>query len=67
MPLLVDFHPHGSTGTAWQNDSPYPKVTDADGVIVAFPSAVGDWNAGPCCAETDAKATLRRNAQAEWM
>jgi polyhydroxybutyrate depolymerase len=47
----VDFHPHGSTGTAWQNDSPYPKVTDPDGVVIAFPSAVGDWDVGPCCAD----------------
>jgi polyhydroxybutyrate depolymerase len=51
VPLLVDFHPHGSTGTAWQNDSPYPKVTDPDGVVVAFPTAVGDWNVGPCCSD----------------
>jgi polyhydroxybutyrate depolymerase len=55
VPLLVDFHPHGSSGSAWQTGSPYPAVTDRDGVVIAFPSAVnapsGDWNMGPCCAD----------------
>jgi polyhydroxybutyrate depolymerase len=51
VPLLVDFHPHGSTGLDWQGGSPYPRVVDGDGVISAFPSAVGDWNVGPCCSD----------------
>jgi polyhydroxybutyrate depolymerase len=51
VPLLVDFHPHGSTGPNWQRESPYPKVTDPEGVVVAFPSAIGDWNVGRCCAD----------------
>jgi polyhydroxybutyrate depolymerase len=51
VPLLVDFHPHGSTGPSWQTGSPYPAVVDRDGVISAYPSAVGDWDVGPCCAD----------------
>jgi polyhydroxybutyrate depolymerase len=51
VPLLVDFHPHGSTGPDWQTASPYPSVVDSEGVISAFPSAVGDWNVGPCCSD----------------
>jgi polyhydroxybutyrate depolymerase len=51
VPLLVDFHPHGSTGPDWQSGSPYPSVVDRDGVVSVFPSAVGDWNVGPCCAD----------------
>jgi len=51
VPLLVDFHPHGSTGPAWQTGSPYPSVVDVEGVISAYPSAVGDWNVGPCCSD----------------
>ena len=51
VPLLVDFHPHGSTGPAWQTDSPYPKVVVGEGVVSAYPSAVGDWDVGPCCAD----------------
>lgn len=51
VPLLVDFHGHGGTGVSQASDSPYPKVVDADGVLMAFPTAIGDWNMGPCCAD----------------
>ena len=51
VPLLVDFHPHGSTGPGWQTTSPYPAVVDGEGVLVAFPSAITDWNVGPCCSD----------------
>jgi polyhydroxybutyrate depolymerase len=51
VPLLVDFHPHGSTGPDWRKSSPYLKLADADGVISTFPSGIGDWNVGPCCAD----------------
>ena len=51
VPLIVDFHGHGGTGVGQANDSPYPKVVDADGVLMAFPTAIGDWNMGPCCAD----------------
>jgi polyhydroxybutyrate depolymerase len=51
VPLIVDFHPHGSTGPSWQTSSPYPPVVDGDGVVMAFPSAIGDWDVGPCCAD----------------
>jgi len=51
VPLLVDFAGHGGTGDTQQRDSPYPKVADADNVIMAFPTPLGDWNMGPCCAD----------------
>jgi polyhydroxybutyrate depolymerase len=51
VPLLVDFHPHGSTGPAWQTGSPFPAVVDSEGVISAFPTAITDWNVGPCCSD----------------
>ena len=51
VPLVVDFHGHGGTGMSQASDSPYPKVVDADGVLMAFPTAIGDWNMGPCCAD----------------
>lgn len=50
-PLIVDFHGHGGTGLSQSKDSPYPKVVDAEGVLMAFPTAIGDWNMGPCCAD----------------
>jgi len=51
VPLIVDFHPHGSTGPDWQKGSPYPSVVDSEGVIMAFPTAITDWNVGPCCSD----------------
>jgi polyhydroxybutyrate depolymerase len=51
VPLIVDFHPHGSSGPSWQTGSPYPAVVDGEGVIMAFPSAITDWNVGPCCSD----------------
>ncbi len=51
VPLLVDFHGHGGTGESQRNDSPYPKVVDPDHVVTVFPTAIGDWNMGPCCAD----------------
>jgi len=51
VPLIIDFHGHGGTGVGQASDSPYPKVVDGDGVLMAFPTAIGDWNMGPCCAD----------------
>ena len=51
VPLLVDFHPHGSTGPDWRKGTPYLKLADADGVISTFPSAITDWDVGPCCSD----------------
>lgn len=51
VPLIIDFHGHGGTGVGQASDSPYPKVVDSEGVLMAFPTAIGDWNMGPCCAD----------------
>ncbi|MDF3071355.1 MAG: putative secreted esterase [Polyangiaceae bacterium] len=54
VPLIVDFHPLGGSGASERTGSPYPAKTDAEGVIMAFPSGKqgpsgGAWNVGPCC------------------
>lgn len=54
VPLIVDFHGLGGDGPGERNGSPYPAQTDADGVIIAFPSGLpgpngNAWNVGPCC------------------
>jgi polyhydroxybutyrate depolymerase len=54
VPLIVDFHPLGGSGPSERTSSPYPAQTDAEGVIMAFPSGQsgpsgGAWNVGPCC------------------
>lgn len=53
-PLVVDFHPLGGSGMQERQGSPYPAVTDPEGVVMAFPSGLsgpsgGAWNVGGCC------------------
>jgi polyhydroxybutyrate depolymerase len=54
VPLVVDFH--GLTGSGSQEESTtlYKPLTDADGVVSAYPTGKSGpmgagWNVGPCC------------------
>src|SRR6478609_1201548 len=54
VPLVIDFHGLSGNGKGESSSSPYPAQTDADGVIMAFPSGLSGpggtaWNVGPCC------------------
>jgi polyhydroxybutyrate depolymerase len=54
VPLIVDFHMGGDSGSTELSDSPYPAVTDPEGVVMAFPDGRKGpggtgWNIGPCC------------------
>jgi polyhydroxybutyrate depolymerase len=54
VPLIVDFHGMGESGQSELESSPYPAVTDQEGVIMAFPDGLRGplgtaWNLGPCC------------------
>ena len=54
VPLIVDFHGIGSTGGDQLSSSPYPAITDPEGVVMAFPDGTAGplgpgWNLGPCC------------------
>ena len=54
VPLIVDFHGIGGSGWGEWSNSPYPAVTDPEGVVMAFPDGLKGtigtgWNAGPCC------------------
>src|SRR5690606_34540013 len=54
VPLIVDFHGIGGSGQSQRSSSPYPAVTDPEGVIMAFPDGLMGplgtaWNVGPCC------------------
>jgi polyhydroxybutyrate depolymerase len=54
VPLVVDFHGMGETGSSERGMSPYPAVLDAEGVVMAFPDGLRGpagtgWNVGPCC------------------
>jgi polyhydroxybutyrate depolymerase len=54
VPLVLDFHGIGVTGWGELSSSPYPAVTDPEGVVMAFPDGLTGpigtgWNMGPCC------------------
>jgi polyhydroxybutyrate depolymerase len=54
VPLIVDFHGLTTSGAQQRSVSPYPAVTDPEGVVMAFPSGLAGpsgpaWNIGPCC------------------
>jgi len=54
VPLIVDFHGIGGTGSSERAGSPYPAQVDPEGVIMAFPDGLKGpagtgWNVGPCC------------------
>jgi len=65
VPLIVDLHGLGSSGMSELQSSPYPAVTDAEGVVIALPDGskgtLGTaWNLGPCCvANVDDIAFIR--------
>jgi polyhydroxybutyrate depolymerase len=54
VPLVVDFHLVGDSGSTELSSSPYPAKTDLEGVVMAFPDGMKGpagtgWNIGPCC------------------
>jgi polyhydroxybutyrate depolymerase len=54
VPLVVDFHPLGGTGSQEESGSPFKTVTDPEGVVSAYPNGEmggggNAWNVGPCC------------------
>ena len=53
VPLVVDFHPLGGSGSS-EESSPYKGQTDPEGVVTAYPNGLSGpsgaaWNVGPCC------------------
>ncbi len=65
VPLVVDFHALGSSGSGEEGLSPYKAQTDPEGVVTAYPNGLtgpagAAWNVGPCCvANTDDVAFAR--------
>ena len=54
VPLIVDLHGLGSSGMTELQSSPYPAITDPEGVVMAFPDGLKGplgtaWDLGPCC------------------
>jgi polyhydroxybutyrate depolymerase len=56
VPLIIDYHAVQDTGETQLETSPYPAVTDSEGVIMAFPSGLSGpagtaWNVEACCVD----------------
>ncbi len=50
VPLVLNFHGHGSNAVQQEYFSLMDGTSDADGFIVAYPEGInGSWNAGVCC------------------
>jgi polyhydroxybutyrate depolymerase len=54
MPLVVDYHPLGGTGSQEEGGSPFKAQTDPEGVVTAYPNGKsgpsgGAWNVVGCC------------------
>jgi polyhydroxybutyrate depolymerase len=57
VPLILDFHAINGSGSTERTGSPYPDVTDPEGVVMAFPNGLRGpsgtaWNVGPCCVDS---------------
>lgn len=50
VPLVLDFHGLGGTGSQEQSSSGYQQIADKTGFLIAFPDGIDNaWNIGPCC------------------
>lgn len=50
VPLVLDFHALGGTGSQEQSSSGYQAIADKQGFIILFPNGIDNaWNIGPCC------------------
>ncbi len=50
VPLVLDFHGLGGSGSQEASSSGYRQVADREGFVVAFPDGIDNaWNIGPCC------------------
>ena len=70
VPLVVDFHPLGGSGSLQLGASPYKQKTDPEGVITAYPDGQqgpsgGAWNVGPCCVSSSVDDTAFTRALVE--
>jgi polyhydroxybutyrate depolymerase len=50
VPLVLDWHGLGSSGSAQESLSGYKALSDREGFIAAWPNGLENaWNIGPCC------------------
>lgn len=59
LPVVIDFHPLGSTGANWGNQSGWKTKADSVGFIVVHPESYNgnnSWNVGMCCQDAQQNA-----------
>ena len=50
VPLVLDFHPLGGTGSGEKSLSGFAALSDSQGFVIAWPNGIDNaWNIGPCC------------------
>jgi polyhydroxybutyrate depolymerase len=52
LPVVIDFHPLGGTGSQWEGSSGWKAKADSVGFIIAYPNSYNSnnsWNVGFCC------------------
>jgi polyhydroxybutyrate depolymerase len=50
VPVVIDFHPLGGTGSSWKGSTNWGSVADKQGFIMIWPDGIGNsWNVGRCC------------------
>jgi polyhydroxybutyrate depolymerase len=50
VPVVIDFHPLGGTGSGWKDSTGWAELADDEGFIMIWPDGIGNsWNAGRCC------------------
>ena len=50
VPLVIDFHALGGSGSQEQSLSGYQAIADREGFPILFPDGIDNaWNIGPCC------------------
>jgi pimeloyl-ACP methyl ester carboxylesterase len=50
VPLVLDFHALGGSGSQEQSSSGYQRIADQEGFLIAFADGIDNaWNIGPCC------------------
>ena len=50
VPLVIDWHSLGSTGSGQKGVSGYRALSDQEGFVIAWPNGINNaWNVGPCC------------------
>jgi polyhydroxybutyrate depolymerase len=53
VPLLLDFHALGGTGSGQMNDG-MRTIADQEGFIIAYPNGIDNaWDIGPCCTNSE--------------